>query len=55
MPLHEAYRILFRQQALMFEIARKNLERGFKPIGIRDLYRYQRRQQRLIPQYPPSN
>jgi signal transduction histidine kinase len=29
----EAYRTLFRQQALMFDIARMNRERGFKPIG----------------------
>ncbi len=55
MSLMEAWRILFRQQALMFEIARKNRARGFEPIGFRELCRYQRRQQRLIPLYPPSN
>jgi len=55
MPLYEAYRILFRQQALMFEIAERNRHRGFEPIGIRDLYRFQQRQLKLIPRYPPSN
>jgi hypothetical protein len=41
--------------ALMFDIARMNCERGFKPIGFWELCRYQRRQQRLISLYPPSN
>lgn len=55
MPLREAYTTLFRQQALMFEIARMNRERGFKPLRFVELYRFQQHQQRLIPRYPPSN
>jgi hypothetical protein len=32
-----------------------NRKRGFEPIGFKELCRYQQRQQRLIPRYPPSN
>lgn len=54
MPVLSTYRELFRAQTLLFEIARRNRARGFKPIGLRALLAYQRRQQRLIKRYPPS-
>jgi hypothetical protein len=55
MDLWEAYRTLFRQQALMFEVARRNRDRGFEPLRVSELYGFQRRQNRLVVQYPPSS
>mgnify|MGYP002632937176 CR=1 FL=1 len=55
MPLYQVYLTLFQQQSMMFEIARKNRQRGYKPIGLLELYSFQKHQQRLIPLYPPSN
>lgn len=52
--LGEVYRVLFRQQALMFEVAAANRARGYRPMRARDLVRLQRRQYRLNSTYPPS-
>lgn len=35
--LFDAYRILFRQWAIAFEIGRENFQRGVKPTGVADL------------------
>lgn len=53
--LGDAYAALFYQQALMFEVAAANRARGFKPLGVRELVSFQRRQQALLPLYPASN
>ncbi|WP_431854916.1 VTT domain-containing protein [Azospirillum sp.] len=53
--LMEVYADLFRQQALMFEIAAANRDRGVRPLSLRGLIGYQQRQQRLLRAYPPSN
>jgi hypothetical protein len=54
MPIREGYRTLFEQQRLMFEIAAANRDRGFTPLGLRDLFACSRRQQRLQRLYPES-
>ena len=53
-PLSEVYRILFRQQALLFEIGDLNRQRGYEPISVREFFHFQQKQYRLIKQYPPS-
>jgi len=53
--LTDAYAALFHQQALMFEVAAANRARGFQPLTLLELVRYQRRQQALLPLYPASN
>jgi hypothetical protein len=55
LPLATVYRDLFEQQRLMFEIAAANRSRGFRPLSLMELIGYQRRQQRLLSTYPPSN
>jgi membrane protein DedA with SNARE-associated domain len=52
--LADAYRVLFRQQSLMFAIAAANRARGWRPMRARDLVACQRRQRRLNAAYPPS-
>lgn len=53
--LADVYRVLFRQQALMFRIAAANRRRGYRPMGVLDLVRTQRRQYRLNSAYPESS
>ncbi len=53
--LGEAYRALFEQQSLMFEVARRNRKRGFRPLKAAELRAYQRKQNMLVTQYPPSS
>lgn len=53
--LTDAYAALFHQQALMFEVAAANRARGFQPLTLLELVRFQRRQQALLPLYPASN
>jgi membrane protein DedA with SNARE-associated domain len=53
--LGEAYRALFEQQSLMFEIASRNRARGFRPLKPSELHAYQQRQNRLVRLYPPSS
>ncbi|MEE8622873.1 MAG: D-alanine--D-alanine ligase, partial [Alphaproteobacteria bacterium] len=50
--LFDAYRTLIRQFSLLFEIARRNRARGFTPVGLLDLLRLFRREQRLTQLYP---
>jgi len=52
--LGDVYRVLFRQQALLFDIAAANRKRGYRPMRARDLVRLQRRQYRLNATYPQS-
>jgi hypothetical protein len=53
-PVLQAYRELLRAQTLLFRIASRNRDRGFKAMSLREFFAYQRRQQRLIERYPPS-
>ncbi|MBV9862571.1 MAG: D-alanine--D-alanine ligase [Alphaproteobacteria bacterium] len=50
--LLQAYRTLFAQYRLLFEIAAANRARGLRPTPWRDLFRLYRRQQRLMAAYP---
>src|SRR5262245_17114754 len=50
--LLDAYRALFRQSRLLFEIAHTNRQRGFRPTSLRKLFQLARRQLRLMSQYP---
>ncbi|MBI2236280.1 MAG: hypothetical protein HYU60_04895 [Magnetospirillum sp.] len=50
----EGYRVLFRQQALLFAIGAANRRRGFAPLTLRALIACQRRQQGLLGRYPAS-
>jgi len=54
-PLGAVYADLFEQQALMFEVGASNRARGFRPLSLRELVGYQRRQQKLLGVYPASN
>lgn len=54
LPVREVYATLFRQQALLFEIADANRARGFRPIGLGAFLRLAHKQRRLIARYPPS-
>ncbi len=53
--LFEGFRIIFSKQRILFAIADSMRRRGVRPIGALQLLRLFRRQQRLIPTYPPSN
>ncbi|TCF97302.1 hypothetical protein BZM26_32305 [Paraburkholderia strydomiana] len=53
--LFNGFRIIFSKQRILFSIADSMRRRGVKPIGALQLLRLFRRQQRLIPTYPPSN
>jgi hypothetical protein len=48
-------RMVFAKQRLLFEIGAANRKRGVRPIGLRELIRLNRGQNRLIDLYPPSN
>ena len=50
----EAYKELFIYQSLLFEISNRNRVNGFKPISIKELYRFTLDYQRLLVSYPPS-
>jgi hypothetical protein len=50
----EGYRVLFRQQALLFAIGDANRRRGFAPMTMRQLIACQRRQNKLLDRYPAS-
>ena len=53
--LFEGFRIIFTKQHRLFDIGAAMRATGVKPIGVRTLFMLNRRQQRLIAQYPPSN
>lgn len=50
--LAEAYRTMLGQVRLSFEIGRRNRARGFRPVGLAELFRLSRRDQRLMRLYP---
>lgn len=52
--LSEAYRKLLHQFRILFEIGSQNRERGFKPVGLRQLYRLYRLEASLTKNYPPT-
>ena len=52
--LSEAYRKLLRQFRILFEIGSLNRDRGFKPVGLRQLYRLYRLEAVLTRKYPPT-
>ena len=49
------FRIIFEKQRILFAIGDAMRQRGVKPIGRLALMQLNRRQQRLIASYPPSN
>ena len=53
--LVDGLRMIFAKQRLLFAIGAANRRRGTRPIGPLALMRLNRRQNRLIDQYPPSN
>lgn len=52
--LAEAYRVLFEQNRLLFEIGARNRARGFAAPSIRRLYDAWRRERRLFSLYPQT-
>ncbi len=52
--LVDAYRTLFEQNRLLFEIGARNRARGFEAPGIAALYRAWRRERRLFGLYPQT-
>jgi hypothetical protein len=51
----EAYRILFEQHEILFDIAAHNRDRGWRPISLRELLALQWKESRLLRAYPLSN
>jgi hypothetical protein len=49
------FRMIFEKQRILFAIGDAMRKRGVTPIGLLPLMRLNRRQQRLIAVYPPSN
>jgi len=52
--LQDAYRTLFCQFRLAFQIGHMNRERGFKPIGLKSLWHFFIAQHRLLGYFPKS-
>ncbi len=53
--LWRGFSMIFAKQRLLFAIGAANRRAGARPLRLRALARLFRRQQRLIPRYPPSN
>ncbi len=53
--LYRAFKIIFRKQRLLFAIGAVNRRLGHRPLGIRRLLEFHRRQRRLIAGYPLSS
>jgi hypothetical protein len=53
--LLDGLRMIFAKQRLLFAIGDAMRRRGVKPVGLLKLMQLNRRQQRLIALYPPSN
>lgn len=53
--LFQGLGMVFEKQRLLFDIAAKRRRRGAAPMGVRALAKLFRRQQALVPLYPPSN
>ena len=49
------FRMIFKKQCILFAIGNALRRKGFKPLGVMNLARLNRRQNRLIDRYPPSN
>ena len=49
------FKMIFEKQRILFAIGHAMRKKGVKPIGLLTLMRLNRRQQRLIAGYPPSN
>ena len=49
------FRVIFEKQRILFTIGDAMRKRGVKPISLLALMQLNRRQQRLIAGYPPSN
>ena len=49
------FRMIFEKQRILFAIGHAMRKKGVKPIGLLALMQLNRRQQRLIAVYPPSN
>jgi hypothetical protein len=49
------FRMIFEKQRILFAIGHAMRLQGVKPIGLMSLIQLNRRQQRLIASYPPSN
>ncbi|MEQ1754324.1 MAG: hypothetical protein ABL973_09350 [Micropepsaceae bacterium] len=55
LSLFEAFSGIFAKQRLLFALAHRMRERGYKPVGWRALAAAYIRQQRLVRRYPASN
>ena len=55
LTIGDAYRSLFQQLDIMFDIAALNRARGFKPMTARDLLGMQWKESKLLRAYPASN
>jgi hypothetical protein len=53
--LGAAYRELAQHQSLMFEIARRNRSRGYRPMRLQEFLRWTWRYTRMLPSYPASS
>ena len=51
----KGFQAIFKKQRILFAIGDVMRSKGFKPLGVLALARLNRRQNRLIAQYPPSN
>ncbi|MFL9671266.1 hypothetical protein WIX39_030320 [Variovorax sp. AB1(2024)] len=51
----QGFRMVFAKQRLLFAIGAAQRRRGVRPIGLLALARLNRRQNRLVERYPPSN
>jgi hypothetical protein len=51
----QGFRMVFAKQRLLFEIGAAQRKAGVRPIGLLALARLNRRQNRLVDRYPPSN
>lgn len=54
MPLMDAYRSLFRQWGLLWDVGARNRKRGFKPEALDVFMARWRREKALVPAYPPT-
>jgi hypothetical protein len=55
LTIRDAYRTLFEQHEILFDIAACNRARGIPPLSLRDLIALQWRESQLLRRYPPSN
>lgn len=51
----QGFRMVFAKQRLLFAIGAAQRKKGVRPIGLLALARLNRRQNRLVDRYPPSN